>query len=679
MSRASPSVNPRTDGSPASNGDDPSFAPPPMLEFKLGPLLNLYATSETSVCFTVLVVASVPARAAAEQYLSQFKLKYIYEQSYNALDVQEERRPDPLAIGADVGEDGKILMQRVGISSDYALRFTMTLQKFPRTSVAVDPLSGSGQVSSRLHETYWCHYAIVWGTTSSTILFNVPVPSIGTDHRMAFYSCNGFQVDPFSSPRMQERVAQRFSIRSEEQWGKFWKLHESRPVHVLFGIGDQLYCDGALSVPEIYKRILCDSSGHKRKGKELYALWTAQHDEQTLANVGKQVEDFAFSNYRRNWNLSQVRRVFASIPQINTIDDHDVIDGYNCYPPELLGAPLYQLITTILLKHVYLFQHHVFESPADPHHKRYVEQGTMNLFYDFGSTAVICVDTRTQRNENRVVEENSMRVIMRYLDDYLGNKALDAAKHPHTSFTGDRMSTRSAGGVAETSNSGHKLTTGTHSVCRKIDHLLIVFPVPILFPRIPSTMQSFAKLAGANVFGLPELKDDLRDQWRHRCHREERWAWLRGFHDLGAAHHVRMSFVSGDVHVGGRGYIYNARDKKTEGSPWFMNQIITSAMVNECPPHGARMALTMLSLFREHVFRSGKDRILSRMEPWFKRPLDKPLRLIRKKFLIRRRNFAVLQESAGRSLDVALYAGCSISRKHPTGLKEYGYFIDPLM
>jgi hypothetical protein len=116
-------------------------------------------------------------------------------------------------------------------------------------------------------------------------------------------------------------------------------------------------------------------------------------------------------------------------------------------------------------------------------------------------------------------------------------------------------------------------------------------------------------LARRNALGLgsqvnkfnqaSELLDDLNDHWCANTHKKER-NWLviecqRLALDLG----VRITFLSGDVHLAAVGCLFTHKKKgrtgvRPEEDHRYMLNVITSAIVNTPPPAGAAMMVAIL-------------------------------------------------------------------------------------
>jgi PhoD related phosphatase len=71
------------------------------------------------------------------------------------------------------------------------------------------------------------------------------------------------------------------------------------------------------------------------------------------------------------------------------------------------------------------------------------------------------------------------------------------------------------------------------------------------------------------------------DHWTHANHDRERTMVIRTLQEIAFTRKIRMTFVSGDVHCCGVGYLYDPAHPQDHK---LMYQIITSAIVNIPPP-----------------------------------------------------------------------------------------------
>lgn len=134
--------------------------------------------------------------------------------------------------------------------------------------------------------------------------------------------------------------------------------------------------------------------------------------------------------------------------------------------------------------------------------------------------------------------------------------------------------------------------------------LLCVFAVPFSFVRFQAMERLFDKMnqwpdwvrhlpglkGQQSIFSLPELYDDLLDEWTHEAHIPERNASLEKLQEIAKAKSMRVTLLSGDVHCCAlsrfRSPMQTGLAPINDGN--LMYQVIASAIVNQPPP---RMAL----------------------------------------------------------------------------------------
>ena len=134
-------------------------------------------------------------------------------------------------------------------------------------------------------------------------------------------------------------------------------------------------------------------------------------------------------------------------------------------------------------------------------------------------------------------------------------------------------------------------------------HLIAIFPVPFSFVRIRAAEKIFdflrrrapwvrflPGLKGTNsIFGLPELYDDLLDEWTHDAHIKERDAQLVRFQKFAETRNIRVTFLSGDVHCAAFSRFRSDKETRDAGhltpatDSKLMYQVISSAIVNQAP------------------------------------------------------------------------------------------------
>lgn len=124
-----------------------------------------------------------------------------------------------------------------------------------------------------------------------------------------------------------------------------------------------------------------------------------------------------------------------------------------------------------------------------------------------------------------------------------------------------------------------------------------------------------------------ELLDDLNDHWCANVHKRERNWLVRECQRLALELHVRITFLSGDVHLAAVGCLFT-KQKGGQGHQLpaaedyrYMLNVVTSAIVNTPPPRGAAM---MVSLLSSHKHRTLRECLLYSHRPLLT-PADKDL------------------------------------------------------
>ncbi|GFH18764.1 uncharacterized protein HaLaN_15620, partial [Haematococcus lacustris] len=145
-----------------------------------------------------------------------------------------------------------------------------------------------------------------------------------------------------------------------------------------------------------------------------------------------------------------------------------------------------------------------------------------------------------------------------------------------------------------------------------VQHLVVVATVPVVYPKLPvvesaakylsdvsqaaaltAMMQKTGLAAGLlNQFGAVEILDDLMDHWNADVHVQEKADLLVRLQNLAQARQLRVSFLSGDVHVAGYGYTRSVANIEPANDFRFMPQIVSSAIGNSPPPAPVVTALT---------------------------------------------------------------------------------------
>ncbi|KAJ9515395.1 hypothetical protein QJQ45_016390, partial [Haematococcus lacustris] len=330
------------------------------------------------------------------------------------------------------------------------------------------------------------------------------VPGATEQWRWGFFSCNGFH-DP-------EEEVEYGGI--SPLWRDVAHCHQQQPLHLMLGGGDQLYNDG---------------------------VW--------------QVFDFYFRSYLRTWSSPVFSEALRTIPHAMCWDDHDIFDGWGSYPPDLQACAVFQGVYFIARKFYALFQHHTTVERAAVDNGVWGEFGWNWLTFLGSSTALLMLDTRSERTRDQIVRPLSWAMAQQRL------AALPAS----------------------------------------VRHLVVVAGVPLVYPTIPVVESALTFLSGfgrtkqavvsmlqksgladklMSPFGTIDVLDDLLDHWGAAVHEAEKRGLIEMLQSLALAKGVRVSFMSGDVHVAAVGRLMT-----------YMPQIISSAIANAPPPSGVVKAL----------------------------------------------------------------------------------------
>ncbi|KAI0015874.1 hypothetical protein F4780DRAFT_785873 [Xylariomycetidae sp. FL0641] len=372
------------------------------------------------------------------------------------------------------------------------------------------------------------------------------VPARGESMNIMFHSCNGFSLsvnpDEFSGP--------------DPMWRDVLNNHQTRPFHVMIGGGDQIYNDSIERETENFYDWLCMRNPlHKD-----HAPLTAETQDE--------METFYLERYMTWFSQGLFGLANSQIPMVNMYDDHDIIDGFGSYPHHFMKSPVFSGLGNVAFKYYMLFQHQSLPTEtevAEPSWVLGVEKGpyinelSRSVFMHLGSKlALLAIDTRTERTREEII-------------------------HPDT---WEKLKDRCYDEIVK----------------GKTQHLLVVLGVPIAYPRLvwleniltsrlmdPVKMLGRAGMLGnlLNKFdGGIEVRDDLDDHWTAKNHKEERRILVEDLQDLAADRSIRITILSGDVHLAAVGRFYsNPKMQLAKHKDFrYMPNIISSAIVNAPPP-----------------------------------------------------------------------------------------------
>ncbi|KAI9894676.1 MAG: hypothetical protein M1814_002032 [Vezdaea aestivalis] len=372
------------------------------------------------------------------------------------------------------------------------------------------------------------------------------IPARGENMNLMFHSCNGFSqsVDPntFSGP--------------DPMWRDVLNTHQTSPFHAMIGGGDQIYCDKVSRECPLFEEWLNIRNPVHKHG----SAFTPQLQEE--------LESWYLEHYC-DWFFQGLFGMAASqIPMVNIWDDHDIIDGFGSYPHHFMSAPIFAALGAIAFKYYMLFQHQSVPAEAEQDEPSwllgasrgpYINELSRSVFIHFGpNIAFLGLDCRTERMRDEILSEDTYDLIFDRCDK--------------------------------------EIMRGTTK------HLIVLLGVPIAYPRLvfleqilTSRLMDPVKALGRtgmlggflNKFdGGVEILDDVDDHWTAKGHKEERNWLLQELQELAAAKSVRITILSGDVHLAAVGRFYsNPRvGVPKDEDHRYMYNVISSAIVNTPPP-----------------------------------------------------------------------------------------------
>lgn len=422
------------------------------------------------------------------------------------------------------------------------------------------------------------------------LAWNMTVPGKDFSPRMAYVSCNGFS-DPavmrkiirtsdavwedllYSHDRKLRRKPGEGEVKllDKEQLWHEKRIHDKglQRFHLMLMGGDQIYFD---SIWEDVKA-LRQWVGLPRQ---------AQLDFKVSKPLEREIETYYFGLYKQRWlpierqpwssatATLDAGAAMASMPTIMMWDDHDIFDGWGSYSCEMQNCELFQTLFRHARRAFWVFQmQHALEdlpelgdtTPAgftrqDPLLKpipwsKVLAKDSLALplldnqpgftsAYSIGPVSVVAADLRTERSRTQVMGSDTWQQIKEW--------------------TGNLKS----GGAGPQPKIG----------CQ---HLLFMSSVPVVHPKLPLAELFLDKFGQDHV--TDSNADDLKDHWSHDDHEGERKRLLEVLSSLARDKKIRVSLVSGDVHVAAWGTAY--RKDLPASETWSqMHQFTSSAVVH---------------------------------------------------------------------------------------------------
>lgn len=418
-----------------------------------------------------------------------------------------------------------------------------------------------------LTEAEQCVLYKVNGVSNQAYRFFVPASQDSMN--VVSYSCNGFSL------------ATDTSTYKSSLWLDVLRKHSKQHYHVMLGGGDQIYNDLIKMHCRTLQPWINTITAHLKRAIKATPEMVADFEGFYLRSY---LEWFGLGFWRGKQGAtlqSMFPLALAQIPSVNVYDDHDIIDGFGSYKDRTMASDVFSTIGNIAYRYYMLFQHQM--SPDEPLHTEdpswilskkaglFIKQKSHSVFMRLGrEISLLGVDCRTERRLTEIVTPDTYKLIF------------------------DRVQT--------------ELTRAPET-----KHLLVMLGVPILYPRMVwlekiltlrllkpvrglATRGLFAKGLVNEFDGSVEVLDDLNDHWCSHNHKTERNKLLKLLLEIGARNGVRITILSGDVHLGCFGRL------KTKIHHWphaHLNGEEKAAQnkdVTDSPEHDPRLIINVISL-----------------------------------------------------------------------------------
>lgn len=371
--------------------------------------------------------------------------------------------------------------------------------------------------------------------------FHFIVPGVDERVNSLYYSCNGRQpAEP-----VKGKIEEEENISVKDTWVNINDRHAEQAFHVSLGGGDQVYCDGVLRLP-----IIMDWHKIKDVEKRKAMPFTKEMADQVFKYyLERYLQQFSYEGYREHLTM---------VPGVMNWDDHDIFDDWGSLPPYLHDSHVYQGIFNIAMQFYLRFQLHTTKSTAS--RSGFFGKNSFHAIRMAGKTAFLAVDTRSERSETQVVSPTSWDMIFKQL-------------------------------------------SGLPTHCK---HAVVMLSIPILYPELKYVEKALTALGGetfknetlnkllgkvADIFemrevsGVINLSGDVRDEWLSTKRLGERKMLIERLQKFAQEKSIRISFVSGDVHLATYGQAQTAdQEIPKEYDFRSMGNLVSSSSVNEPAP-----------------------------------------------------------------------------------------------
>lgn len=315
----------------------------------------------------------------------------------------------------------------------------------------------------------------------------------------------------------------------DARWRHLVGKHASDPMHLLILGGDQVYGDAIWRKDDL----------------DFLAGWldlpTKQRKKRKLsAGEKKAVANFYFGLYCKRWGRPAVAEALASIPSLMMWDDHDVFDGWGSHDPDLQGTDVFAAIFAEATRAFRTFQLQIAPGEQRP---GAIVGGALSYAHAVDDVAIVMIDLRSERTPRQTLGENAWNAVLAEVD------RLARAKPKH---------------------------------------LFVVSGPPVVFP----STSSFERIVDF-IPGEQSVEDDLRDRWGSKPHLATRARVVDALLAAARENAVRVTLLSGDVHLAALGVIESTHDPAPTHAN-VINNFVSSPIVHSPPSRLALLALKLL-------------------------------------------------------------------------------------
>ncbi|KAJ1726428.1 hypothetical protein LPJ61_005192, partial [Coemansia biformis] len=415
-----------------------------------------------------------------------------------------------------------------------------------------------------LYQVHWAadEHAVQSPSARRTYTFRLPAQA--SRWRMCVTSNNQF------SPRVPE--AARASLRgSGPVFRDLLAKHKANPFHVWIGTGGQFNGESVWDDCEhVLRPFLIPALDNVRRS---HVVWTPE--------MAAAIERWYLLEYMRQWfgigssspmesdGQACFRQAVETIPYSFT-PDSEIFPGYGSYMTTLQSSPVFSGIKGVGARYYALFQAHTTPELAHIEHG-FLAQGFHSLKQLGPYTALLTLDTRTERHMAGIVDRHSYDMLLGELDGRVAATTTNLV-----------LVTSNPVIFPRTKNFESLLRSASNSGITSI----------ISYAVNGSSKQARNDWIAKDRFGEAMAVTKLNDFWTCAAHRSERSFLVHSLQDFARRRSCRVTFVSGHVNCLSAAHFRTVQDSKFDARKYpeqrgfvsdfrSMIQLTVSGMVQE--------------------------------------------------------------------------------------------------